>query len=166
MMLDNHPWYQLLGFSTCSLVILIWVLVDKPYRCPDGEHNGMTEGDRQMVLAQALQLLSYADAAICLMDQSEGVQLFAALIGLGIVLTQLVVLAKALCSDGDSDGDSSDARSTDCSTEGDSLPGDVREQDHMDNPLRASTVDSSSTVAAAEPTVDQQKPNRIDHDDV
>eukprot|EP01043_Picozoa_sp_COSAG02_P006399 COSAG02_NODE_181_length_30783_cov_53.060520_26_plen_120_part_00 len=119
-----------------------------------------------MVLAQALQLLSYAVAAICLMDESEGVQLFAALIGLGIVLTQLVVLAKALCSDGDIDGDS-DARSTGCSTEGDSLPGDVREHDHMDNPLRASTVDSSGTImAAAEPTVDQEKPNRIGHDDV
>ena len=165
MILDQHPWYQLLGLSTPTLVILIWVLADKPYRCPDGNHDGMTEGDRQMVLAQVLQLLSYAVAAICLVDEGEGVQLFAALVGLGIVLTQLVVLAKALRSGGDSDGDS-DARSIDSSTKGDSSPVDVRERDCMDNPLRVSTVDSSDTMAASEPTLDQQKPNPTRHDHV
>jgi hypothetical protein len=70
--LDTHPWYQLLGLSATTLAILVWVLVDKPYRCPEGNHHGMTEGDWQMVIAQILQLLSYGVAAVCLIDSHSG----------------------------------------------------------------------------------------------
>ena len=47
LMLDTHPWYQLLGLCVPTLVILVLVLVDKPFRCPDGNHGGMTDGDWQ-----------------------------------------------------------------------------------------------------------------------
>ena len=107
VMLDTHPWYQLMGLCALTLVILVLVLVDKPFRCPDGNHSGMTDGDWQMVLAQTLQLLSYAVAALCLMNQqarqaegeaglSEGVKLFSALAGLAIVIVQLSALVPSL----------------------------------------------------------------------
>ena len=107
LMLEMHPWYQLLGLCTPALVILIWVVVDKPYRCRPGNHHGMPQGDWQMVLAQGLQLLSYAIAGICLMDQeirtsqgdsgiSEEVELFAGLAGLVIVLVQVVTFSLSL----------------------------------------------------------------------
>ena len=107
LMLDTHPWYQLLGLCVPTLVILVLVLVDKPFRCPDGNHSGMTDGDWQMVLAQVLQLLSYAVATLCLMNQqgrqaegeaglSEGVELFSALVGLVIVIVQLTALVPSL----------------------------------------------------------------------
>jgi hypothetical protein len=116
LMLDTHPWYQLLGLCVPTLVILFLVLIDKPFRCPDGAHAGMTNGDWQMVLAQTLQLLSYAVAALCLMNQqgrqaegeaglSEGVKLFAALAGLAIVVVQLSALVPSLWGHATSKGE-------------------------------------------------------------
>ena len=107
LMLDTHPWWQLIGLCAPTTVILILVLLDKPYRCPDGNHGVMTSGDWQMVLAQVLQLLSYALVGLCLMNRqnressgeaglSEGVKLFAALFGLAIVTVQLVALVMTL----------------------------------------------------------------------
>ena len=120
LMLDTHPWYQLLGLCVPTLVILVLVVVAKPFRCPDGNHSGMTDGDWQMVLAQVLQLLSYAVAALCLMNQqgreaegeaglSDGVKLFSALAGLAIVIVQLTVLMPSLWAHATSEaeGDSS-----------------------------------------------------------
>lgn len=116
LMLDKHPWYQLLGLCAPAVVILIWVVVDKPYRCREGNLHGMTQGDWQMVLAQVLQLLSYAIAGVCLMDQesrssrgdaglSEDVELFAALAGLAIVLAQVIALSLSLWHGGGSAAD-------------------------------------------------------------
>ena len=120
VMLDTHPWYQLMGLCALTLVILVLVLVDKPYRCPEGNHSGMTDGDWQMVLAQTLQLLSYAVAGMCLMNQqgreaegeaglSDGVKLLSALAGLAIVIVQLTALVPSLWghATSKSEGDSS-----------------------------------------------------------
>lgn len=103
LLLDTHPWFQLLCLCVPALVILIWVLVDKPYRSPDRYHDGMTKGDRQMVAAQLLQLLSYGVAAICLMNRHHGfggedVELFSTLTALVIVLAQVLVFVQGLRS--------------------------------------------------------------------
>ena len=42
MMLDTHPWLQLMSLCILTLAILIFVLVDKPYRCPNGTNPGRT----------------------------------------------------------------------------------------------------------------------------
>lgn len=98
VLLGTRPWIQLLCLCAVALVILIWVLLDKPYRCPDGRNDGgMSIGDKQMVLAQALQLLSYGVVAICLLDShSESVELFATLAGLVILLVQMLALVPTI----------------------------------------------------------------------
>lgn len=105
VMLDTHPWYQLLGLAAPSVVILIWVLVDKPFRCPDGNNGDMTQGDWHLVLAQALMLLSYGVAGMCLLNSQielgAYVEPLAALTALAILLTQLVALGSAFCDGGD-----------------------------------------------------------------
>jgi hypothetical protein len=100
MLLEIYPRWQLGCFSALALVMLALVIIDVPYRCPDGDHGDVTHGDWHMVLSQILLLLSYGLAALCLVHAEsrsekgqEGldpvVELFAALAGFLILSVQL-----------------------------------------------------------------------------
>ena len=60
MMLDKHPWTQLVLMVALTVAVLVLVVLDKPYQGTDGRSNVMSEGDKQMAMSQILQLLSYA----------------------------------------------------------------------------------------------------------
>ena len=98
---------QLSCVSALALALLILVIVDVPYRCPDGDHSGVTSGDWQMVLSQLLQMLTYGVAAWCLMDNesrlgqgevglSPVVEFVSSLIGALIITIQLASLIPAV----------------------------------------------------------------------
>ena len=104
---DPTPWV-LLGMLTCvTAAVLCLVVVTKPYvgGGSDADSGGMSEGDRQMVLAQSLQLVCYAVGGLCVWSDTQheagqtgpsgGVETFSALVGLVVVLVQAtpVVLA-------------------------------------------------------------------------
>ena len=103
--LSGHPWAQLLSMALLSVVVLVLTIVDKPYRGLDGHGDAMTHGDKQMVLAQVLQLVSYSVIAFCMMDSanrhahgakglSDTVELAALLVGLLVVVVQLCCICK------------------------------------------------------------------------
>ena len=113
--LDTHPWTLLYALAALALVMLLLILVDKPYRDEEG-HEGMTHGDWQAALSQVLLLIIYYVSALCLWDQeaqieqisddelillggktelSDGVAFQSAVAGVGVVFVQISAAAYA-----------------------------------------------------------------------
>ena len=93
------PWKMLFLLICLTSAVLALVVVLKPYSGSASEGGTLSEGDRQMVLAQSLQLIGYATAALCLWSTARqqalgepglggGVEVFATLVGVAIVLVQ------------------------------------------------------------------------------
>ena len=99
-----------------SAILLAVVAYDKPYRYEDGEdENRLCMEDKMMILSQVLQLITYIVAFICYNDTiarrdsnmsglSTGVELFAAVVGLAVVIVQIAAIWYAGRGDGDDDG--------------------------------------------------------------
>ena len=98
--LSGHPWAQLLSMALLSGIVLVLTILDRPYKGLDDDDDTMSDGDKQMVLSQVLQLFSYSMIALCLMNSadrharglkglSDSVELVALLAGLVIVVVQV-----------------------------------------------------------------------------
>ena len=160
MMLDKHPWTQLVLMVALTVAVLVLVVLDKPYQGTDGRSNVMSEGDKQMAMSQILQLLSYALAGLCLRngqdrldEQKEGLsdsmQTFST-VGAGvIVLAQLAVavpaISKHLLAEADEEREIDEAHGTDQDVE----------YNAFDNPLKHSHLISGSQPTQVENTGDE-----------
>ena len=109
---EPTPWV-LLGMLTClSAAVLCLVVATKPYPgTSDMDSGGMSDGDRQMVLAQSLQLVTYIVGGLCVWSEARqevgqsgpgsGVEIFSTIVGLVVVLVQATPVFLALVGRGD-----------------------------------------------------------------
>lgn len=112
---DNHARFLLVALTALSMVTLLVVVVDKPFRDPDHPDDvgdTMTLADNLMVFSQLSQLTNYLVAFICLRDQAQQiskgtrdlspkVELTSGLVGFGLIVLQAVALAYTYLKEGE-----------------------------------------------------------------
>jgi hypothetical protein len=104
---DAQAWNLLAALTILTTATLLLVVVDKPFRDPEQPEadNIFTLADKLMIFSQMSQLLNYAVAAMCRLDEqsriaqdgsrgtSDSVALLAAVNGFGLVILQVLSLA-------------------------------------------------------------------------
>ena len=104
---DAQAWNLLAALTILTTATLLLVAVDKPFRDPEQPEadNIFTAADKLMIFSQMSQLLNYAVAAMCRLDEqsriaqdgsrgtSDSVAFLAAVNGFGLVILQVLSLA-------------------------------------------------------------------------
>jgi Ca2+/Na+ antiporter len=104
---DAQAWNLLAALTILTTATLLLVVVDKPFRDPEQPEadNIFTLADKLMIFSQMSQLLNYAVAAMCRLDEqsriaqdgsrgtSDSVAFLAAVNGFGLVILQVLSLA-------------------------------------------------------------------------
>ena len=107
---DDRAWLLLGSLAVLTTGTLALVAIDKPFRSKADQDEDATMGDKLMLMALASQLINYAVAAVCLQhkeerveaglgEMSDGVSMFAAVVGLALVGVQAVGVVYAHCNE-------------------------------------------------------------------
>ena len=91
---EGHVWLLLMMLQVATGLLLLLVIVDRPYRDSEG-HDGMTGADALQILSLVTQLANYRLAVWCLARErtaglSDNEELLVALVALLLAIAPLV----------------------------------------------------------------------------